>query len=856
MAVQRAAIIFDNTVRPDTTGGYCKKALESLVQVEHFLPTELDQLEGTDFDLYLSIDDGLGYRLPDVHPLAWWAIDTHLDMSRCLARARDADFVFAAQRDGVERFQQAGIESATWLPLACSPDVHCKHDVPKQWDVCFVGHLFPGPRIELLQLIQKHFPRSFVGQQFFTEMVRTFSESRIVFNRSIVNDVNMRVFEALASGSLLLTNDLSSNGQDELFQDGKHLVTYRDPQELLEKIRFCLTNEEAREKIAAAGRKEAITKHTYKNRMETILAKVAGEQSAATVPDKPIFARPVNEPSPPAKLSPKAAKPSASGAPGIPELELLQLVPLEVRQVLILDNGFGQLAQALKQRQPVEVIGVVSSEAKAGVARKYLDRVIVGNVADPQPELAGGTLDAIVLSDLGQLREPVEWLQRARKWLKPDGRLVASVANVRHHSVVAALLEGNWDGSTDLSGFKPLRHFTRKEVDKVLNDGGFATRQIRAVPGSGYQDWQEQGRPGNVKTGAIRIGDMDPEEAEEFYVSHYLVDAVPVHSAQQEATKPLVASPKSAANPSARLRILYLGNFAALWTDETAIAFTLLHQGHSVTKRQENLMPSASAVLQELNSCKYDCLLFSKGRIGARTPQEMLDPSGQVIAEVIRNSKVPCYTWYFDRALNYDLSPSREAWMRKVAPLCRVAFVTEEALARTTWARWHLLRMGIASSQVQEYYVPESEKQDVGFIGQVYGDRTKELDVVAEEFKIHLITNTFGSALSAAMQAHKIILGPYYPSTPGYWSNRIYLVLGHGGFFLAPEVEGMREEGFVPGVHYAALGKNPVADVRYWLKRPEERLKIARAGQELVLSRFTYEHRVRELCQVIQETLA
>ena len=48
---------------------------------------------------------------------------------------------------------------------------------------------------------------------------------------------------------------------------------------------------------------------------------------------------------------------------------------------------------------------------------------------------------------------------------------------------------------------------------------------------------------------------------------------------------------------------------------------------------------------------------------------------------------------------------------------------------------------------------------------------------------------------------------------------------------------------------------DPVADIRAWLERPEERGRIARAGQELVLSRFTYEHAVGELCRVIGETL-
>jgi hypothetical protein len=105
------------------------------------------------------------------------------------------------------------------------------------------------------------------------------------------------------------------------------------------------------------------------------------------------------------------------------------------------------------------------------------------------------------------------------------------------------------------------------------------------------------------------------------------------------------------------------------------------------------------------------------------------------------------------------------------------------------------------------------------------------------------------------IQRFRIILGPRYPTVPGYWGNRVYVVLGHGGFFLAPEVAGLSEECILPGVHYAPLGPDPAADVRDWLGRAEERARIARAGQELVLAQFTYERACRELCRVIEETL-
>ncbi len=124
--IRRVAIIFDDKLRPETTGTYCRRALQGMVEFEHVLPTDLSRLQTLNasmpqrhnaFDLYLRIDDGLDYRLPaELRPSAFWAIDTHLNFDGCLAKAREFDFVFAAQRDGAERLRQEGISSAVWLP--------------------------------------------------------------------------------------------------------------------------------------------------------------------------------------------------------------------------------------------------------------------------------------------------------------------------------------------------------------------------------------------------------------------------------------------------------------------------------------------------------------------------------------------------------------------------------------------------------------------------------------------------------------------------------------------------------------------------------------------------------------------
>jgi GT2 family glycosyltransferase/tetratricopeptide (TPR) repeat protein/2-polyprenyl-3-methyl-5-hydroxy-6-metoxy-1,4-benzoquinol methylase len=568
MMIRRVALIYDDRPRPETTGYYCRRALESLVEVVHFRPDELADIPRPGFDLYLNIDDSLFYHLPtELHPAIWWAIDTHLNFARSREKSLGFDLVFAAQRDGAEQLRRDGITSAVWLPLGCDPDIHRKHDVAKQFDVGFVGHIFPGPRAELLELIRRRYRRSFIGNAYFDEMARTYSAARMAFNRSIRNDVNMRIFEAVACGSMLVTNDLADNGQGELFRDGMHLATYRDAEELLDKLAFYLGREELRERIAAAGRAEAVAKHTYLHRMERLLreaeealgrsslgaptlradgSKNGGQAPGPVRPGRAVDPVAGPEVSPPIPQAGVEAKTEAGDRPAPPQQgaahdpfyfgharpEVLELIPLAAQRALDIGCGAGRLGEAIKARQQADVVGIELDEAAAAVARRRLDAVLVGDVERMDLELAPGSFDVIVCADLLEhLREPDRLLRKARDWLAPDGRLVVSIPNVRHHLVVRSLLEGNWTyASEGLLDRTHLRFFTRREIEKLFYRSGFAIDGLRWswAPGESQRDE----RPGEIHVGRLHIGGLPDAEADEFHAYQYLVRAHPADVAE------------------------------------------------------------------------------------------------------------------------------------------------------------------------------------------------------------------------------------------------------------------------------------------------------------------------------------
>ncbi|MGE0761440.1 MAG: glycosyltransferase, partial [Pirellulaceae bacterium] len=360
---------------------------------------------------------------------------------------------------------------------------------------------------------QTEFPNTFVGNCYFQDMAAAYSAARIVFNRSLANDVNMRVFEALCSGSLLITNDLSDNGLADLFEDGTHLVTYGNAAELLDRVRWHLEHEQEREQIAAAGRCEVLARHTYRHRMETLLQ--AAAQSITKPSPRP--GRPVAKPD-------KETTYFEFDRP-----EVLALVPVAAKRVLDIGCGAGRLGLSIKQRQEAHVSGIELNDEAAELARQRLDQVIVGDLEQDEIDFALQSLDCVVCADvLEHLRRPRIVLDRIARWLAPDGCLVASIPNVRHHSVIQSLLDGNFTYEpAGLLDEDHARLFTRREIEKLFFRAGFTITGIEVVPGPGHREWELRGRPGEVAAGRLRIGGLTPAEAEEFYAYQYLVTAIP-----------------------------------------------------------------------------------------------------------------------------------------------------------------------------------------------------------------------------------------------------------------------------------------------------------------------------------------
>lgn len=240
------------------------------------------------FEMILVVDpllEGIKF-LPDaVSPTAAILIDVHQELQTRAIFARFCDHVFVAQRDFVPQVAMNEHPSVHWLPLAGDPDVHFVNGLARDIDVGFVGKLgYPGTeRRQILSHVLNRFATNDTSaMQTPWEMGRTYSRSKIVFNKSIGGDVNMRVFEALASGALLVT-DRIGNGLNDLLTEGEHYVGYDSAEEAVSQIERYLQHDAERERIARAGQRLLNERHTYECRFKEV-ARTVRENASYTAP--------------------------------------------------------------------------------------------------------------------------------------------------------------------------------------------------------------------------------------------------------------------------------------------------------------------------------------------------------------------------------------------------------------------------------------------------------------------------------------------------------------------------------------------------------------------------------------------
>ena len=297
------------------------------------------------------------------------------------------------------------------------------------------------------------------------------------------------------------------------------------------------------------------------------------------------------------------------------------------------------------------------------------------------------------------------------------------------------------------------------------------------------------------------------------------------------------------------MKIIYLGNFNNKESDATEkhIKFALEELGHEVIPIDEQKF-----LMRDILDIKNpDMFLFHKGGLSFGFPFESL----LKILNYLTCKKV---CWFFDKIIG-----DRENYIDIISGYVDYVFVSDDTWRRRhKYNNMHCLRQGIGNEDappVSGRGIPLPEYQyDVVFTGNVYPPRDLFVDILKEAYrdKFKVFNNVFGRNLYDLCASVKIIVAPPDPSDEFYWSSRIYMILGSGGFLVHPVLHGLKEE-FQEGRHFAGYkGLREMKETIDYFLKPENEIKrktMKMSGWKHCIANFTYKDRMIEMLKAIGE---
>jgi 2-polyprenyl-3-methyl-5-hydroxy-6-metoxy-1,4-benzoquinol methylase len=169
--------------------------------------------------------------------------------------------------------------------------------------------------------------------------------------------------------------------------------------------------------------------------------------------------------------------------------EVLAYVPRESRRILEVGCGdgasLGLVKEWLDSPEGLWLAGVEINDEIAEKASKVANQIWVGNVETLSffEEIEASSLDVILCLDvLEHLVDPWDMVRKLTPLLKPNGRLIASIPNIRHWKFIRNLLfraDFNYRDA-GLLDRTHLRFFVKKTAIELITCGGL--RLVDAAP--------------------------------------------------------------------------------------------------------------------------------------------------------------------------------------------------------------------------------------------------------------------------------------------------------------------------------------------------------------------------------------
>ena len=239
--------------------------------------------------------------------------------------AQHFNFITTSDVNGIRKFREAGFTNVIYSPFACNTEIYCNKNLPKLYDVTFVGGYNPHREWYLnylkkegidVQIWGTGWPLNMLSSEeminvfnqsrinlnlsnnvcwdirYLLTLYRTFAKTRTIF-RSLVNTLRVwkqtfyatrqsnfktveqvkgRHFEINSCGGFQLSYYVE--GLERMYEIGEEIALFVSPEDLVQKIKYFLGHSDERESISVRGLERTQQDHTMEKRFQHIFGQI------------------------------------------------------------------------------------------------------------------------------------------------------------------------------------------------------------------------------------------------------------------------------------------------------------------------------------------------------------------------------------------------------------------------------------------------------------------------------------------------------------------------------------------------------------------------------------------------------
>jgi spore maturation protein CgeB len=249
-------------------------------------------------------------KTQQVKTVVWFTEDPYfMDQTELLLQ--NYDFVFTIDTAALDYYKNIGHHQVYHLPLGTEPNVFRPKQIEPKYksDICLVGFPYPD-RIHYIQILLqntsykisvvgnwkkylnrfRNHPNLVIHEGWVEPSISAnyYNGSNIVFNTHrpfnlkenknrlgvVGKSINNRTFDAAACGAFQLIEfkeDLPNH-----FIADEEIISFKNHQELIEKINYYMPIKEERQRIAVNARNRVLKDHTFEKRIDRMLTIIEG----------------------------------------------------------------------------------------------------------------------------------------------------------------------------------------------------------------------------------------------------------------------------------------------------------------------------------------------------------------------------------------------------------------------------------------------------------------------------------------------------------------------------------------------------------------------------------------------------